>query len=274
LAAPDKWEIANSTEQTILLHLSATTPINQQPYHKPTNNTQQHDLILIFISYDNHLYCCCRCRKCVVKGKRRQGTIPFQPTANKDSIVHPSYRSSGAVVFEMSGQARAGRGNPRGRPPNSKKQQTIIPAYFLQNAGQALRLPQDQLSEVQWPANVHQLLAADRRSDRPPKADGDKKPPALSTSEVNLRQNFWKSLAKWFDNQLFVAPGAASAGVPAYTLDQWRSVLRSARSLRGKRETRAANHEKLFRGFPEIWQASQKKEQNPTADQSRTRRAS
>jgi hypothetical protein len=166
-------------------------------------------------------------------------------------------------VFEMSGQARAGsRGNPRGRPPNSKKQ-TTIPSYFLQSAGAVLRLPQDQLTEVEWPANVQALLTADPRSDRPTATDGDK-PPSLSTSEVNLRQTFWKSLAKWFDNQLFVAPAASAGGVPAYTLDQWRTVLRSARSIRGKRETRAANHEKLVRGFPEIWQASQKKEQNPT----------
>jgi hypothetical protein len=161
----------------------------------------------------------------------------------------------------MSGQERAGRGNPRGRPPNSKKQ-TTIPSYFLQSAGAVVRLPQDQLTEIEWPANVQELLRVTPRSDRPTATDGEK-PPSLSTSEVNFRQNFWKSLAKWFDNQQFVAP-AASAGVPAYTLDQWRNVLRSARSLRGKRETRAANHEKLVRGFPEIWQASQKKEQNAT----------
>jgi hypothetical protein len=48
-------------------------------------------------------------------------------------------------------------------------------------------------------------------------------------------------------------------------LDEWKKVLASARALRGKREERTENFEKLVKGFPVIWKESQKKEKHATA---------
>jgi hypothetical protein len=168
-------------------------------------------------------------------------------------------------VLEMS-QAKAGKGNPRGSPPKSK-QQTNIPSFFLQSASPAVRLPQDKLSEIEWPSNVEELLEVDPRSDRTTPAGGEKA--ALSTSEVNLRQTFWKALGdKAFADDQFVAP-TASEGVKAATLDERKKVLASARALHGKTEERTANFEKLLvRGFPVTWKDSQKKKDKNATEKS------
>jgi hypothetical protein len=152
-------------------------------------------------------------------------------------------------------QATAGRGNPRGRPPNSRKQ-TTIPSRFIQCVNPAVRMSQDELSELEWPANVAALLAPDARSQRPPH-DGETMI-ARSNEEVNLRQAFFKALDKWFESDKFVAP-PATEGAPAITPENCRELLALARAHSGKREDRDEYFAKLVQDFRPIWEDSQKK---------------